>query len=89
MKHLMKLAKGNPVLVIGAAGLGGWLLGSGIFALPFSLPGLPAPHPTTAAAPAAPATLPVTQGSSATIASTSATMPATTTAADPLAGWGI
>jgi len=53
MPNVRKLVR-NPWAVIGLAALGGWLIGSGVFALPIGLPSLGA-HPTAMpAAPAAP-----------------------------------
>jgi hypothetical protein len=86
MRSFEKLARSNPLAVIGIAALGGWLIGSGIFALPFALPSLG--HPTSPTQPAAPASLPASGSASATLATKSATMPATGPT-DPLASWNL
>lgn len=87
MRQLERLARGNPLVVIGLAGLAGWLVGSGIFAVPGFGRILPAPRPS--ANPAAPATLPVSTGASATLATSSATMAGPPTATDPLSAWNV
>ncbi len=87
MHELASLARRNPWVLVGLAGLGGWILGAG------ALPGLPSwlgPSSATPAAPPAPAGGPVSgaPARSATIASSSASMPPAE-APDPFAGYGI
>ncbi len=84
--NVRKLTR-SPWLVIGLAALGGWLLGSGVFALPFSVPSLGHAAP---GAPASPAGLPASSSQAATIATSSGAMPAAPSApSDPFAGWNI
>lgn len=88
MNRIERLAKGNsPLVIIGAAALGGWLLGSGIFALPGLLP---RPHPTSASSSPTPATLPASSAATSPLPTSSASMPqAPVAAADPFAGWNV
>jgi hypothetical protein len=87
MDELVKLARRNPWVLVGLAGLGGWILGAG------ALPGLPSWLGPSSPAPAA---TPASSGGpvsgapdrSASVASSSASMPAAE-AVDPFAGYGI
>lgn len=83
----MRALRSNPWLVIAAAAVVGWLLGSGVFKVPLALP--IGPHPTSPAKPTAPATLPASSAAGAPVATSSASMPGPATTSDPFAGYNL
>jgi hypothetical protein len=76
--NLATFIRRNPALVIGAAAIAGWALGSGL---------IPLPSLARSAPPATPTTPGVSGPSSSAPSQTSASMPPTAPPADPWAGY--
>jgi len=82
MRSFAALARRNPYVVIGAAALVGWALGSGL--VPITIPKFSVPP-----SPATPATAGAPPSGAAVVATSSASMPPAPSTSDPLGGWNI